>query len=298
MTEYPERLRALLEGSHLIDRTTQAREVCSEFQVSPQQLEQDLAAVRSSLEPLATALYCCGGRACCRNARALPEIPGVPVIRTACLGPCKQGPVLKLKQHGDEQYFGRVDSAAKVEALVDFCLRARRQQSLMVDAREAHSLRFDPHHPHPPDPELNKLGFLCGKFRGSGRILADGQTFTKESEGRWEAGGRFLSLRQRAVYGDDIHTAVVIIGTDGATAFRDDGSRLSYEPKWFGGKLVFDDMVPHRAQARFARKVIRATEGGYRETLEVSRDGTQYRPYYEIDHLKVRRKSEAHHARL
>lgn len=297
MNDYQERLRAIIVGSHHLKRDRQVQELAKEFGMTLYQVEHDMAATAKVLEKIPTALYQCGGRACCRNRVDVPEMPGVPVIKTACLGPCKAGPVFKLEQHGDSQFFARVDTVEKADCVADFCCRARGQQTLMLNAEEAHALLLDPHHEAPQPDEIARYSFLVGCFRGQGRILGTGETFFKESEGRWEAGGRFLSLRQRAVYGDDIHTALIIISSDRALAYRDDGEERVYQPEWSPTSVSFSDMVPHRAQARDARKVITPTERGYIETLEVTTDGQTYRPYYDITHHKMERTERAH-ARL
>ena len=216
------------------------------------------------------------------------------MVETACLGPCKQAPVVKLQLEQQAQIFARVDSSKKTEAVVGYARKARQEQSLMIDSGPAQDLLFDPHHPEKKSSEMSSLSFLIGRFKGSGKILETGETFFKEVEGRWEASGRFISLRQRATYGDDVHEALVIVGETSALAYRDDGEEKRYSPQWRNNTLLFEDRVPHRARAQAARKRLIPTLVGYREELEITRDGSTYLTYYSIDHERL----EVSHARL
>lgn len=293
MPDYRSELTAMVVG--LENRRTHRvrREAAAAFGVSAGELEEDLAATRRQLERLPVALYCCDGPHCCRRRAPLPELSGLPVIPTGCQGACKLAPLVTLAVAGQRQWLAGVDAPAKARAAVELARRAQAAGSLLVDAGEAQPLLADPHHPAHQPPALLRLSFLAGRLRGEGRTLETGETFLKEVEGRWEAGGRYLALRQRAAYGDDVHSALVIVKEDEAWAFRDDGRRLEYRPVWEGAWLVFEDLVPHHARARTARKRIRPTPAGYEEVLEVSRDGQTYQPYYEV---LFKRCKEACHA--
>jgi (2Fe-2S) ferredoxin len=287
MTDYQGRLRAIVVGDERLDSERSRGEVMREFGVTTQQLESDIAATQQRLDALPVAVYCCGGAACCQKKQSLPEVPGIPVIGTSCLGPCKQGPVVKLKVRGEEQLFAGVNTPERAQSTIDFARRAAQRGSLMVDSGSAQELLMDPHHPDVQPPEMVKMQFLAGQFRGEGQILETGETFIKEVEGRWESTGRFLSLRQRASYGDDVHSAIVMIGVERAVAFRDDGTEHAYYPHWVEGSLLFDDRVPHRAHALWARKRITPHESGYSEVLEITRDGQNFIPYYTVEHRRL-----------
>lgn len=294
MTEYQKRLRSIVSGEPRLRSARHLSETAAEFGKTPRELEVDLARTRERLSKLDVAIFCCTAPACCRRRCPFPEVAGVPVLETACLGPCKRGPVVKLKVHDQEQYFAGVDHADKAQAVIAFGRRAQARGSLMVDPGEAQVLLFDPHHPGGRPAELDRLNFLAGRFRGQGTLLETGETFLKEVEGRWESGQRFLSIRQRASYGDDVHSALIVVGENRATAYRDDGSARNYFPKWDGDSLLFDDSLPHRVHALRARKRITPTDKGYTETLEITRDGTTYSPYYIVNNLRL----EATYARL
>ncbi len=294
MTEYQKRLRAVIVGDDRIDSPRNRREMCQEFGVTTSELERDLEQTREQLSRLNTALYSCTGAACRCRRQSFPEMPGIPVVETACLGPCKQAPVAKLQLEQQAQVFARVDSSEKTEAVVSYARKARQEQSLMIDSGPAQELLFDPHHPEKKSSAMSSLSFLVGRFKGSGTILETGESFFKEVEGRWEASGRFISLRQRATYGDDVHEALVIVGETSALAYRDDGEEKRYSPQWRNNTLLFEDRVPHRARARAARKRLIPTLVGYREELEITRDGSTYLTYYSIDHERL----EVSHARL
>ena len=137
------------------------------------------------------------------------------------------------------------------------------------------------------DPEeyrlpLQPLGFLLGRFRGQGHYTKGSNIFSKEMEGSWEAGGRFIGLRMKVTYPlsdgrKDVHDALVLIGVNStsgqceAHAYTDSGNVYTYQLDFLDNAVAFADRPPteHGTQVTRARKRLVATIDGVEERLEV-----------------------------
>ena len=224
---------------------------------------------------------------------------GMPISITGCQGPCKQAPVLSLRIADRSEFFAQVASTADWQTILKFARRARAAGTLMTHAGSAEPFRFDPVHDHlKPDVYLTPLQFLVGHFRGEGKYTMTSYTFHKEVIGTPEAGGRFIALRMGVSYPlvdgrTDVHNALVMVGAHAsrdrfiAHAYTDAGIFRQYSVEGTEGELRFDDLPPgHSDQWRRARKVLRATPGGFEEQLEVD-SGEGFVPYYVISMHRI-----------
>ena len=225
---------------------------------------------------------------------------GVPVSLTGCQGPCKQAPVLTLRVGNRSECFAQVASPADWQAVLRFANRAAAAGTLLLDAQEAQQYRFDPVHDGPkPNVHLNHLLFLLGHFRGEGKYAMTGYTFSKEVIGTFEAGGRFIALRMDASYPlpdgrKDVHKALVIVGSEPSSGtikahvYTDGGTIHEYCIESGDGQLHFDDVAPgHGKLWKRARKILRPTQEGFEERLEVDSGDGSFVPYYVIVMRKV-----------
>ena len=225
---------------------------------------------------------------------------GVPVSLTGCQGPCKQAPVLTLRVGNRSECFAQVTSPSDWQAVLRFANRAAAAGTLLLDAQEAQQYRFDPVHDGPkPNVHLNHLLFLLGHFRGEGKYAMTGYTFSKEVIGAFEAGGRFIALRMDASYPlpdgrKDVHKALVIVGSEPSSdtikahVYTDGGAMREYCVESDNGQLHFDDVPPgHGKLWKRARKILRPTQEGFEERLEVDSGDGSFVPYYVIVMRKV-----------
>ena len=225
---------------------------------------------------------------------------GVPVLLTGCQGPCKQAPVLTLRVGNRSECFAQVASPADWQAVLGFANRAAAAGTLLLDAQEAQQYRFDPVHDGPKqNVHLNHLLFLLGHFRGEGKYAMTGYTFSKEVIGAFEAGGRFIALRMDASYPlpdgrKDVHKALVIVGSEPSSGtikahvYTDGGTVREYCIESGDGQLHFDDVAPgHGKIWKRARKILRPTQEGFEERLEVDNGDGSFVPFYVIVMRKV-----------
>jgi hypothetical protein len=225
---------------------------------------------------------------------------GVPVLLTGCQGPCKQAPVLTLRVGNRSECFAQVASPADWQAVLRFANRAAAAGTLLLDAQEAQQYRFDPVHDGPKqNVHLNHLLFLLGHFRGEGKYAMTGYTFSKEVIGAFEAGGRFIALRMDASYPlpdgrKDVHKALVIVGSEPSSGtikahvYTDGGTIREYCIESGDGQLHFDDVAPgHGKLWKRARKILRPTQEGFEERLEVDNGDGSFVPYYVIVMRKI-----------
>ena len=127
----------------------------------------------------------------------------------------------------------------------------------------------------------------------AGSHSENGYVFQKELVGAYEAGGRFITLRMEASYplpdgGNDVHRALVVVGTEqqsGAItgrAYTDGGGIRDYAVERREFALQFEDESPdHERRWKRARKILRPTDSGFEERLEVDA-GDGYTPYYVV----------------
>jgi hypothetical protein len=251
---------------------------------------------------LCTAQPCCGQSSFDNSAEALESFSrelGLPIAKTGCQGPCKQAPVLSLRVGERQQMFAQVNSEKNWRAVLAFVKTAVQAGSLLVNPGEAEEFLHDPIHDHgKPSAHLKPLGFLLGHFRGQGRYAMNSYAFHKEVVGTFEAGGRFIALRMDASYPladgrKDVHKALVIVGSEPSSgmitahAYTDGGAVREYLVERCEQTLQFADEPPgHRDRWKRARKILRPTNDGFEERLEVD-DGSGYAPYYVIPLQKV-----------
>lgn len=148
-----------------------------------------------------------------------------------------------------------------------------------------------------PAPQLAALKFLTGEFRGEGLLADAGERYEKDVTGKWVAGGHHLMLEMSARYSDgrgrlDQHSAVVVVSAgDGkslvSVAYTDDGEVIGLVPRATDLGIEFEDEVPHGSGAVRARKLLNATDGGYRETFEVDRGDGRFNVYASVDLRRV-----------
>lgn len=225
---------------------------------------------------------------------------GVPVSLTGCQGPCKQAPVLTLRVGNRSECFAQVASPADWQRVLGFANRAAAAQTLLLDAQDAQQYRFDPVHDEPKQTvHLNHLRFLLGHLRGEGKYAMTSYTFQKEVIGTFEAGGRFIALRMDASYPlpdgrKDVHKALVIVGSEPSSgtikahAYTDGGTIREYCIESDNDQLYFDDVPPgHGKLWQRARKILRPTEEGFEERLEVHSGDGSFVPYYVVRMRKV-----------
>jgi hypothetical protein len=224
----------------------------------------------------------------------------VPISKTGCQGPCKQAPVISLRVGDRSEMFAQVSSVDDWQIFLNFLKAARQSGTLLIDAGQAEQFRFDPVHAHrQPDAHLKPLQFLLGHFRGEGKYAMVPYSFQKEVIGTTEAGGRFIALRMDVVYPltdgqQDVHKALVIAGAEplsgkiAAHAYTDGGLVREYAVENRKAWLEFEDQPPgHEKQWARARKILRPTEAGFEERLEVDAGSGNFTPYYVIQMRKI-----------
>jgi hypothetical protein len=248
-------------------------------------------------------LYVCSERPCQTRCNfdplesaldTLSRETGVPISKTGCHGICKQAPVVSLRIGTRARAFTQVITLRDWSAVLAFADAAVRARSFLVPAGDAERLLHDPLHHHPePGAHLKPLAFLLGRFRGEGRYTTSGYTFHKELVGSYEAGGRFIALRMDASYPtadgqSDVHKALVIVGAEPSSgaitghAYTDGGDTHEYLVDHDEHTLRFADAPPdHSGDWVRARKILRPTEDGFEERLEVDA-GAGFTPYYAI----------------
>lgn len=224
---------------------------------------------------------------------------GVAISQTGCQGPCKQAPVVSLRVRETVATFAEVASAEDWHEVLRFVKAAAHAGTLLVDSGAAEKFRFDPVHDHgKPSAHMKPLEFLLGHFRGEGQYAMRPYSFQKEVVGSFEAGGRFIGLRMGASYPladgrEDVHRAFVMVGAapSGAItahAYTDGGIMREYAVAQHDGAIDFSDIPPgHTSQWPRARKILRPTEFGFEERLEVDDGSGTFKPYYVIAMQKV-----------
>jgi hypothetical protein len=253
-------------------------------------------------------LYLCAAQPCCNKVAfdisddrldAVSRETGQPISKTGCQGPCKQAPVLSLRLGTRHQTFAQVAGENDWRTVLAFVKTAARTGSLLIDADNVEEFLYDPVHDHAkPSTYLKPLRFLLGHFRGEGRYAMSSYAFHKEVIGTFEAGGRFIALRMDASYPladgrKDVHKALVIVGSEAASgsitahAYTDGGIVREYAIERTEQALEFADLPPgHLDQWKRARKILRPTQDGFEERLEVDA-GAGFVPYYIIPMQKV-----------
>jgi hypothetical protein len=195
--------------------------------------------------------------------------------------------------------FAQVTTQHDWRALLDFVKTAVQAGSLLIDAGAAEDFRHDPVHDHgKSSTHLKPLRFLLGHFRGEGRYAMTEYAFQKEVIGTFEAGGRFIALRMDASYPladgrKDVHKALVIVGSEPSSgnitahAYTDGGIVREYAIAYSEQALEFADVPPgHAEQWKRARKILKPTNDGFEESLEVDA-GEGFVPYYTIPMRKI-----------
>ena len=252
-------------------------------------------------------LYLCTAQPCCdkinfdvsdaeltRVSRSI----GAPIAKTGCQGPCKQAPVMALRIGNKQEMFAEVANDEDWRAVLKFVTAVVHAGTLLVDSNDAEKFRFDPVHDHgKPGAHMQPLQFLLGHFRGEGRYSMIDYAFHKEVIGSFEAGGRFIALRMDASYPladgrKDVHKAFVVVGAEPsgnitAHAYTDGGLVREYAIEHHETNLEFADATPgHVGQWQRARKILRPTQDGFEERLEVD-PGDGFVPYYVIPMRRV-----------
>ncbi len=278
------------------------------FSPSEDELQTTLQQAKNNYLEGTNRLYLCSAQPCCTriyidlseaSLARLQEETLLTIVKTGCQGPCKQAPVMTLRVGGKQEMFGEVASEKDWRAVLKFATAAIQSGTLLVDTGDAEKLRFDPVHDHEkPSAHLKPLEFLLGRFRGEGRYMMADYAFQKELIGSFEAGGRFIALRMDASYPladgrKDVHKALVIVGAAPsgditAHAYTDGGIIREYSIAQHDGAIDFADTPPgHASQWKRARKILRPTEIGFEERLEVDDGGGTFKPYYAVTMQKV-----------
>jgi hypothetical protein len=279
-------------------RFASARGICRE----PEEADRALAAAvrRYRTED---ALFVCAERPCAGafgfdvSTEALARVTEraeMPAIATGCQGHCKHKPIVSLRVGGRREMFGGFTTPDDRADLYAYARAAHASGSTFVPGCHVEPFRFDLEHGGGPAGQLRSVEFLSGRFSGTGSYLNDGYTFSKEVVGRYEPGGRFLTLHMQASYptadgGTDLHRALVVVGSASQNgerlfgkAFTDGGEVLDYDVEWDGGYLAFDDQPPdHAMRPKRVRKTICPTSEGYDELLLVDW-GRGLEPYYRV----------------
>jgi hypothetical protein len=144
-----------------------------------------------------------------------------------------------------------------------------------------------------PAPQLARLAFLVGRLRGEGWLGERDYHYTKQVVGAWAAGGHHLVVDMMAEYplrngSCDRHATLLVVSAGAEPgslighAFTDGGGTIDYELRSTSEGLEFDDRPPHGCAAERARKRLRATPGGYEETLEIDRGDGAFAPFAQI----------------
>jgi hypothetical protein len=253
-------------------------------------------------------LYLCVAQPCCNNISVdisdaaldrLSREVGLPILKTGCQGPCKRAPIVSLRIGERSEMFAQVTTQDDWRAVFEFGRAAVSAGSLLIDSGAAAELLHDPVHDRAkPGAQLKPLRFLLGHFRGEGRFAMTEYAFHKEVIGSFEAGGRFIALRMDASYPladgrKDVHKALVIVGLEPSSgnitahAYTDGGIVREYAVARSEQALEFADLAPgHANQWKRARKIIKPTDDGFEESLEVDA-GEGFVPYYTIPMRKI-----------
>ncbi|HVY71642.1 MAG TPA: hypothetical protein VHH73_17050 [Verrucomicrobiae bacterium] len=296
---------ARVEGVWTQEDLAQFRNFLNNRQLAPTDEELHGCLQRASQEYLQgrNRLYLCAARPCCQARDfdvsdtamvTASRTAGLPISTTGCQGQCKHAPVMSLRIGNRKQMLAHVERENDWQAVLNFADAAVRSDSLLISPGEAGGFLHDPVHEHDqPDPRLKTLRFLLGHFQGEGCHAASGYTFQKEVIGAFEAGGRFIALRMAASYPladgrQDTHRALVIVGPARSTggiigrAYTDSGGVHEYEVEQAELSLQFADAPPdHGRHWKRARKLLRPTDEGFEERLEVDA-GEGFIPYYTI----------------
>ena len=70
-------------------------------------------------------------------------------------------------------------------------------------------------------------------------------------------------------------------------AYADGGEVIGLEPKATEAGIEFEDGAPHGSGAVRARKILQATDGGYREVFEVDRGAGVFDRYASVDLVRI-----------
>jgi hypothetical protein len=299
-----------VEGSWTATALAQFRQFLNLRRLSPstQELKDTLVKVKRKYFDGKNRLYLCVAEPCCSKIafdmsdgslnRVRCEL-GLPISKTGCQGPCKQAPVVSLRVGKRSEMFAQVTTQHDWSAVLDFVKAAVQAGSLLIDAGAAEDFRHDPVHDHgKSSAHLKPLRFLLGHFRGEGRYAMTEYAFQKEVIGSFEAGGRFIALRIDASYPladgrKDVHKALVIVGSEPSSgnitahAYTDGGIVREYAIAYSEQALEFADVPPgHSDQWKRARKILKPTNDGFEESLEVDA-GEGFVPYYTIPMRKI-----------
>jgi hypothetical protein len=275
---------------------------------STEQLEESLSHAKENYLAGKNRLYVCAAQPCCSKIgfdtseaalNSLTRELGLPISKTGCQGPCKQAPVVSLRIGERSEMFAQVITQEDLHAVLGFVKAAVQAGSLLIDAGAAEDFRHDPVHDHgKSSAHLKPLRFLLGHFRGEGRYAMTEYAFHKEVIGSFEAGGRFIALRMDASYPladgrKDVHKALVIVGSEPSSgnitahAYTDGGIVREYAIAHSEQALEFADVPPgHAEQWKRARKILKPTNDGFEESLEVDA-GEGFVPYYTIPMRKI-----------
>jgi hypothetical protein len=299
-----------VEGSWTATALAQFRHFLNLRRLSPstQELKDTLIRVKHNYFDGKNRLYLCVAEPCCSKIGfdmsdgALDRVRcelGLPISKTGCQGPCKQAPIVSLRVGERSEMFAQIATQHDWSAVLDFVKAAVQAGSLLIDAGAAEDFRHDPVHNHGKSgAHLKPLRFLLGHFRGEGRYAMTEYAFQKEVIGSFDAGGRFIALRMDASYPladgrKDVHKALVIVGAEPSSgnitahAYTDGGIVREYAIVYSEQALEFADVPPgHAEQWKRARKILKPTNDGFEESLEVDA-GEGFVPYYTIPMRKI-----------
>ena len=269
------------------------------------ELQEALEHARQHFDTGAAHFFLCTGVPCQQRQKfdssaqalgRLQEDGHLVVTRTACQGPCKHAPVATLRVGQRCEMFAQFMRETDWRAVVDFAERAAAAGTLLISPGEAQPFRFDPVHDHDnASGPLQELQFLLGHFQGEGTFADGTPCFQKEAVGTWEVNGRFLGLRMGVTYPladgqKDTHTALVMLGVNSDTGdlegrvYTDGGSIHDYHLEFTGEAVRFNDRpeAHHNTPASRARKILRVTDYGFEERLELDRGSGQFELYYVV----------------
>ena len=145
-------------------------------------------------------------------------------------------------------------------------------------------------------PEMKKLNFLLGKWRGEGWIeFGAGQrrTFTESETVESKLDGLVLVIEGlgKNKDGATIHNAFAVASYDREgkvfrwQAYRGDGNQMSAEPKVGENSLVWGFRDPRAGEIRFTISL--NEKGQWFEIGEMSRDGKTWRKFFEMTLSRV-----------
>ncbi len=274
-------------------------------------LDATLARARQRFDTGAAHLFLCMGQPCRQrqkfdaSADALQRLEAashVPITPTECQGPCKQAPVATLRVGQRCEMFAQFMREEDWQTVTGFARRAAEAGTLLVSPGEEQPFRFDPVHDHDNGSgPLQQLQFLLGHYQGAGTYADGSEGFQKEIVGSWTVAGRFMGLRMGVTYPlsrglKDTHTAFVMLGVNpdtgdlAARVYTDGGSVHDYHLEMDGDALTFSDRAEahHNVSATRARKILRPTDDGFEERLELDRGSGQFELYYSIPMHRTR----------